>query len=484
MGDCQSKPKDVVEKKDRTTQNISSNSVSVNSSPSAVPFINKIIGLSDNKQKENHACDLEERSITPRTHKERDFGASELNGLINSDATRGDYYIDKYEHKDSSDAVIHKVLRFGINHYQDNLHRILTNFNTITAAKLNSADKLDKLSRTDQGSNNNTSEAIQEMQELKNANQLTDTEKKLTTEAISYLNSNSNSNTVLLDIFARNSQDGEIKFKDKSDVPEIHTVVLYKQQSSSGLNDFLVIDPSNAMFSRVLAGANDHIRLCLAKKFQVYSKCRNGVTSSKLDEWRDCVDIAVKLSFHLNKNQDEIALTEWTDGTNSCKVINYKSLVNSWSVKEVTNNVGMYGKLPSQIEEETVRSKQSSDVQQNKYITCYLKVLKEQKERIDDKLQERIDEKPPYKLGDFYHVKHKLLNVKNACVTIFTDAIKKKLEYIGDSRALEPDHSKYKDSLIETLGKLDKVLAHIDDKDYILSQELSLIGEGELTIFN
>lgn len=357
-------------------------------------------------QKSYHKNDINERSITPRTHIERDFNSSLLPTNNNND-----YYIDLYQHivreevpleaiqwfyeyyLGIKDNIKNEVLRFGINHYQDNLKTTLDTHNNSNAKKLVVVEEQSNLSKSSKGTSPTTT-----MQDLKNAGQLTDIEKNLATTAISYLNSNPNNITALLDIFARDPKTGQIKFEQKLtsststitiDVPEIHTVVLYKQKSSSGQNDFLVIDPSNAMFSHVLAEVDDHIRLCLNKKCQIYVKANGGETGYGMDKWRDCVDIAVKLSFNLNI-QVKLGKTinlEAIDQSSNLYKIAFNSLKQSFALNAISNQSSIIGKLPKQVEDYNMRLNQSSDIKIANKFTAILKTINIMNKKILDYLK-------------------------------------------------------------------------------------------------
>lgn len=62
--------------------------------------------------------------------------------------------------------------------------------------------------------------------------------------------------TALVDVFERDGN-GAIN----AAAPATHTVLMFKQGDK-----YLIIDPNNAFFSHILAGASDDIRLCFNKK--------------------------------------------------------------------------------------------------------------------------------------------------------------------------------------------------------------------------
>ena len=115
--------------------------------------------------------------------------------------------------------------------------------------------------------------------------------------------------TVLIDIFARNDKE-QIQFDVKSNLPETHTVALYK----NGDKDIVVIDPSNSAFSKHLSSEMNNLLISSelmndtlkapSKEIKIYTPDKN--IGSKPEQYRDCIDIAVKIAFGLNKHEDAI----------------------------------------------------------------------------------------------------------------------------------------------------------------------------------
>jgi len=204
-----------------------------------------------------------------------------------------------------------------------------------------------------------------------------------TNEAIKYLKTGVK--TVLIDIFDRNAEN-KIKFDENT--PETHTVVLYEQKGK-----YLVIDPSNTIFSYPLAGAHEDIRLCFSNKLQIYKAA--GKTGANSDEWRDCIDIAVKLAFSINNNEklgleNRLVSTELEDNKKPLGFgyIDLESIKNSASVKEITNQNSLYKKLPEMVEKYVTRIKQSSDTVYVKKITTWLKSIDNALSKVYQKLDE------------------------------------------------------------------------------------------------
>lgn len=140
----------------------------------------------------------------------------------------------------------------------------------------------------------------------------TEVEKKVFKEAVEYLLADESHRTVLVDIFERDLVGGELKLRDNS----THTVVLYRnpKPDKDGKTQIVVIDPSNSEFSLHLSSElNDDIIQELGKgdlgkypitiiaaleSYRIYNV--SGVKGRGSDQFRDCVDIAVKIAFYLN----------------------------------------------------------------------------------------------------------------------------------------------------------------------------------------
>ncbi len=132
-------------------------------------------------------------------------------------------------------------------------------------------------------------------------------EKALLQKAITHLINDKNSQTVLVDIFARVK--GAVKFYDKEKKIEVHTIVLYKLPSTSGQHEILIIDPNSSEFSRHFSNDDIHESLKYIagfqsltipkEKFQIYKPVSDKVGFGS-GQYRDCIDIAVKLAFGFN----------------------------------------------------------------------------------------------------------------------------------------------------------------------------------------
>jgi len=113
------------------------------------------------------------------------------------------------------------------------------------------------------------------------------------------------SQTVLVDIFDKNDE-GAIRL-DEEQKPKIHTVVLYKNLADK--SQVFVIDPSNSTFSKHLSV--NSLRLfgpivpdtkikTLPGELKIYSPPKEASIGPEPHQYRDCIDIAVKIAFGLN----------------------------------------------------------------------------------------------------------------------------------------------------------------------------------------
>ena len=192
-------------------------------------------------------------------------------------------FIKKYQYKDSKTS---EVLRFGIDLQYKNLK--------IELEEHNNTQKT--LSEHTKDSKNfvkvveNTALAPQEMVAMRCAiNALLNTDSK----------------TVLVDVFKRDTE------RKITDVQDTHTVVLYKTE-----NKILVIDPSNPTFSSHLVNYDKSLlEVDYSEKTKIYApvsdkseigkkliELYNSVTGISTDQYRDCIDISVKLAFGLNNS--------------------------------------------------------------------------------------------------------------------------------------------------------------------------------------
>jgi hypothetical protein len=232
-------------------------------------------------------ADIESGSITPTTLKSRTF--SDLDVVS---------FVEHYSYSSSN------VLRYGI-HAQELTAKLDKGKGTLLGQKIELFDE----------STGGMSTVRSSKYGPKDAEKVTHhpLEKFLLQQAIDHLlEEGQGRNTVLVDIFAR--KDNAIKL-EQGDIPEVHTVVLYKNPAAGHKHVVSVIDPSSFLFSSHLSNSDiapTHKALekidTLHKNTQIYKPLTP--TGSAPDQSRDCVDAAVKIAFGLNGKSDPINLKQ------------------------------------------------------------------------------------------------------------------------------------------------------------------------------
>jgi hypothetical protein len=154
-----------------------------------------------------------------------------------------------------------------------------------------------------------------------------------------------------------------VKWQDNS-LPETHTVVLFKNSEKQ----FIIIDPSNSSFSKHLSTntklISDELEiLTLQKELRIYEQDKQVGTGPSASQYRDCIDIAVKIAFGLNKIQElDINKIEQT--------ITVQEVTNQ---KEINENIVLAKEVITRI-----RQASDSDIREkfNKFSTYINKQLK------------------------------------------------------------------------------------------------------------
>ena len=435
--------------------------------------MSKIVGRDrfGEEQYLKHEYDIKhQRSITPDTHKSRVLikDADELRELaanfqlakqpvvqssslveledsqnqqqIETFTSNPFYYLDEYQYKDSNKS---HVLHFGINTYRDKLIKEILDINQEQKVKFD-------LSSLSKGTEDKKFAAITKFQEQAEKT-LTDYEKSIVQNAVDYLLASSTQKTVLIDFFVRDA-DNKVQFNDTDEkdmaTPKTHTVVLYSQKGK-----FLLVDPSDATHSYLLTGANKDIIICINEKMLIYKPLASDQTGYDSYKWRDCTDIAVKLAFGLNNNNNEIKITNIKHKQNSVEVIDFTSLKNNPIIKDITNQNSLYALLPSEVKDYPIRSKQSSDIKESAKTTWGLKSLSSTFIKIEEKLQD-IN---PYRLIAKYDQKRE---------KALSNPSEKHAEFI---QQLGESADYFKNELT--------LITH--NQDYVQNEELRLIGELE-----
>ena len=300
----------------------------------------------------NDQTEDNEYSITPKTFISRTLLS--INGNLGR-------YVEKYKYEDN------EVLRFGIL------------ASAVTKEKLDNEEIPCTAEKKKQGSTANqsgssvskTDQAVKhfslEIESLKDAiNHLLTTDSK----------------TVLVDILERETKgDREVILnakKAESLTVQTHTVLLYKNPAQDGTHEIVVIDPSNITFSSHLSSDSLHKQLSAINekfgkisspsgKLQIYAPDSKVGTGPRVDHYRDCVDIAVKLAFGFNKEGPDFSIVHTVEAqsSNSSPIssLTAEDIKALNVVKDISNvvgidsGVGSLGKNPP-----SCKIKQVSDV--------------------------------------------------------------------------------------------------------------------------
>lgn len=122
-------------------------------------------------------------------------------------------------------------------------------------------------------------------------------------------------NVVLVDTFVREDN----RIKNDGGKPAVHTICLWKKRHDL----FLLIDPTNSTFTENLKEPiekllNVSIEISRPRGQKFYaSPFACPLIGTSPETFRDCIDIAVKIAFHLNNSQaKEIKPSEAQDGIN------------------------------------------------------------------------------------------------------------------------------------------------------------------------
>ena len=306
---------------------------------------------SSSKYEVMHEKAAKQRSITPETYRgdRVKFVKSTIKSLVQKDSIEDEFfYVDQYQYKDNKTS---SVLHFGINTYIEGLQKELDEHN-----------KLQKdISESKLTSNTNNHKAVSQNTSL------TQYESILLEEALKYLTTSAK--TVLVDVFER----------DKAGVIsslETHTAVLYNNTKTGKV---FVIDPSNPQFSSHIANFDPCIEVEYSDRIKIYQPPANasekGLVGPEINQWRDCVDIAVKIAFGLSD----------TLGFNSLKETLYSD-----SLLSISNSYKINDSIPDQIQEKgfvkiPLRIQQKSNLKIGYDFYKFSKVVKQNLVDINDK---------------------------------------------------------------------------------------------------
>ena len=306
---------------------------------------------SSSKYEVMHEKAAKQRSITPETYRgdRVKFAKSTIKSLVQKDSIEDEFfYVDQYQYKDSKTS---HVLHFGINIYIEGLQDELSEHNK--SQKDISESKLTN--------NTNNHKAVSK------STSLTEYEKIVLKEAFEYLKTGVK--TVLVDVFERDKAGIVSSF-------ETHTVVLYNNAKTGKV---FVIDPSNPQFSSHIANFHQCIEVDYSDKMKIYQPpekaSEKGFIGPNTNQWRDCIDIAVKIAFGLNN----------TLGFN-----NLKETLSSDAILSITNSYKINDSIPDQIQEKSfvkipLRIQQKSNLKIGNDFYKFSKVVKQNLVDINDK---------------------------------------------------------------------------------------------------
>lgn len=279
--------------------------------------------------------EVREYSITPTT-----FASREFENDINDP-----YYQETYQYESN------EITRFGINVLRFPIYILSLShrLNTIDIEAVTQNDSTSENSSTvESGSRKSRSSNNKKQVVPPKYYQL---EIDLLNKAIKYLLDDTNRKTVVVDILAQES--GELKIKNGN--IETHAILLYKnptttttnietktddlkndnQSVTNNLHEIVVIDPSNSSYSAHLSNltrANiTHTNFSqistVKKSIQIYTIPNSAKTGSIFNQYRDCIDIAVKLGFGFNQTEPSMYVDTQ----------NIKQIKNLDVVKMITN---------------------------------------------------------------------------------------------------------------------------------------------------
>lgn len=289
--------------------------------------------------------EIRERSITPTTFSAREF-------ISNFD---DQWFKEYYEYNDN------QVIRYGINHLSTQIMEALS------AERMPIVDISISAESTAKSSSKYTKDDASLIQ-------LSILENTLLNKACSYLLNTESVKAILVDIFVRvngGPNNGAIKLS--AAVPEIHTVVLYQNPTITPLefaegkgseeilptlHEITVIDPSNFIFSSHLSNftqsvidyAGNPISFTINTIHKTLPIYRPGTKDigPACDQYRDCIDLAVKIALGLNQTSVSLQLLTYED-IKTCNII-----------QNLSNNPVIDSSI---IRSETsLRIKQSSDI--------------------------------------------------------------------------------------------------------------------------
>ncbi len=153
-------------------------------------------------------------------------------------------------------------------------------------------------------------------------------------DAVKYLDTNHNIKAVCVDIFAR-EHDGKIRLQEEKDrtTVETHVIVIHKNSNQ----EYCIVDPSNSNYSKhleynseIIFGNTQAKFIAPTKEVIIYKGVKENTGPGK-DQYRDCIDIAVKLTFGFNKAQS---------------ILDIKNLGSNNTVQKISNDPDIDSLIP------------------------------------------------------------------------------------------------------------------------------------------
>ncbi len=372
--------------------------------------------------------EIREGSITPTTFAYREFENS-LDDF---------YYQDRYQYRGN------EVVRFGINAWALPDPASLSNIDIEPIAPSDSASETSS-TRESNPSASRKSHSSQGKKPVLLPKYYT-LEIELLQKAITFLLEHEDHKTVVVDIFAQEA--GELKIDKFSGQLETHAILLYKnppvtasvatenEETKLGAlkddslamteisrHEIVVIDPSNSAYSAHLANlTKTHIIhpefekiSTLKKSMQIYTIPTGAKTGHEFDQYRDCIDIAIKMGFGLNKTDTVLTINIYDSAQ-------FKKLD---QIRKITNQL----KLDDNIIDPTLtnRIKQTSDIKLVEAFNELEMVIKHNLNEVLKRFPANYDV-----IYDFHHqiltgqysskmILGELLNCNTACLEVFSE---------------------------------------------------------------
>ena len=148
----------------------------------------------------------------------------------------------------------------------------------------------------------------------------------------------------------------------KDEKPETHTIVLYMYTKK-----IIVIDPSNPDFSkhipmnsiRLFRSDENLVEIIAPLKQKIYAPFDSENVGPRSDQYRDCIDLSVKIAFGLNRLQENIDISD---------------IMSLGVIREITNQKKCNEELFFTDQQAIARIRQASDdiirMEVNKIVEC------------------------------------------------------------------------------------------------------------------